>query len=285
MTTPITLPDIRERVLIVKFETRRPRSSRKDNNATHIVEASAQVEDVGFFNKKLFKKSARFNRVKDSINAAYRYHKSKTVPSMTKGEDMLLVDTFLGEYTSAVNVFRADTDKAVRDFDYHYAQEVVDDMARLGSLANPDDYPASVSDLGFTITPRPMATNESWLFDMPEDAQKALDEAMAEMERNVTSTLIKRMVDPVRRLIGKLDDFKGDEKQRWHHTMVTTTLELTNDLSKLNIYGDTSVDSLLKDLKAALTPFAFAPEMMKESQQARDNAKKALEDVLGKFGL
>jgi hypothetical protein len=67
--------------------------------------------------------------------------------------------------------------------------------------------------------------------------------------------------------------------------MVTTTLELTNDLSKLNIYGDTSVDSLLKDLKAALTPFAFAPEMMKESQQARDNAKKALEDVLGKFGL
>ena len=79
----------------------------------------------------------------------------------------------------------------------------------------------------------------------------------------------------------KLNMHLGDEKKRYHDTLITNPLELCELLTKLNVTKDPKLEEARKQLE--LTMLGANLESIKEDSTARSEVKSKVDAILNKF--
>lgn len=233
---------------------------------------------------------------KDIENYAARirlYHNQHTLPWSDKGQRLLTTKLFL-EYKQYMNTAQAMFDQLCDTFYQAYPQLVIDAQKSLGSLYDPDDYPA-LEDVKekfafkLAIDPLPesgdfrLDASAAELDDIRSDYERRYEERLSEAMRSAWDRLHKELTHISQKLADcvSVDGEDDAPKKRYHETLLTNAQGLCGLLTKLNVTNDPKLEEARRGLETALIGADI--EELRDSSQARGEVKSKVDDILKKF--
>ena len=114
-----------------------------------------------------------------------------------------------------------------------------------------------------------------------------LDEMRLEFEQQSESKLAEAMRMPWERLHKVLVDMSkklednGEDKKRYHDSLLSNPLELCELLTKLNVTNDPQLEEARRQVELAMIGESI--EEVKDSSLAREKLKSKVDAILGKF--
>jgi biotin synthase-related radical SAM superfamily protein len=137
---------------------------------------------------------------------------------------------------------------------------------------------------GFKRSVNPLPESGDFRLDIPT---QDLDDMRSEFESKFNERLADAMRAPWDRLHKMLTDMSeklkddGEEKKRYHDTLISNPLELCELLTKLNVTNDPKLEEARKNLER--TMLGVSIEAVKESAYEREQLKTKVDEILGKF--
>jgi hypothetical protein len=259
----------------------------RETTAQVNTDASA-VRDASQTKKNLFAGTGLRKDIEKLAARIRLYHNQRTLPWADKGERMLPTALFM-EYKQTMNAYEQTFEAMCQNFFSEYPRLVQEAQVNLGRLYKAEDYP-DLTDVrlkfGFRRTVKPVPEAGDFRLDIPAND---LEEMRAEFVSQQDEKLAEAMRAPWERLhtmlVGiseKLTDTEhGDEKKRYHDTLITNPLELCELLTKLNVTKDPKLEEARKQLE--LTMLGANLESIKEDSVARSEVKSKVDAILNKF--
>jgi hypothetical protein len=259
----------------------------RETTAQVNTDASA-VRDASQTKKNLFAGTGLRKDIEKLAARIRLYHNQRTLPWADKGERMLPTALFM-EYKQTMNAYEQTFEAMCQNFFAEYPRLVQEAQVNLGRLYKAEDYP-DLTDVrlkfGFRRTVKPVPEAGDFRLDIPAND---LEEMRAEFVSQQDEKLAEAMRAPWERLhtmlVGiseKLTDTEhGDEKKRYHDTLITNPLELCELLTKLNVTKDPKLEEARKQLE--LTMLGANLESIKEDSVARSEVKSKVDAILNKF--
>lgn len=289
MNAPLTntapaITTLADKAMLVRLKISKWTPYAYDIGATIAVELANGVRNAGRFNKHLMKGCARLTEVNAAYNDVYQYHIRNTVPWLDDGVRMLPSNVYF-DYTTTIRELIDKADTAAKQLEAEWPQLVANDVARLGPLGDPNDYPTSIvgmfrADVRF----QPVPQEGDFRVEISDDDRASLAASIRDAENSVTAYLIGEMCEPIRRLAARCDAFGGAKGERWHHSLVTNVAELTDRLPRLNINKCSKIDALIRDIRDAVKPYLTNPDTLKDDPLARVEAKSKMDQIMQKMG-
>lgn len=280
----IKLTTLADKAMLVRVKIGVWSNYRKDDNATALVELSKGVTKAGNFNKHLMKESKILRDVTAAYRAVYLYHINNSVPWLDDGVRMIPAGMYF-EYIQNIKQLINEADQAADRMQLTWAVEVANDMQRLGSLANADDYPRTVRDKFYVDGPRfmPVPKEDDFRVEISDEDRASLGACIREAEEAVSRHLITEMLDPVRKAVEKLQVPIGEAGAVFRDSMLTNIQDQIIRATKLNINNDPVVNDLILELNTAVGSYATNPDPLRESDKLREDTKEKLADVMAKM--
>jgi hypothetical protein len=242
---------------------------------------------AGKFMKDLFAGTSLRKDIEKKSAHIRAYHLRTTLPWADKGDRLLTTALFM-EYKTWLNKEQGEFNQLCQRFFDAYPQLLVDAPAQLGTMYRADDYPTLEEVRGrfafrYKITPLP--DSGDFRLDIPNEERASL---AAEYERDYTERLAEAMREPWERLhkllqatSDKLTEVDGEEKKRYHETLITNAQELCALLTKLNVTQDPKLEEARRQLE--LTMLGADIEAVRESPEVRSSIKSKVDSILSKF--
>jgi hypothetical protein len=176
-----------------------------------------------------------------------------------------------------------------QNFFAEYPRLVQEAQVNLGRLYKAEDYP-DLTDVrlkfGFRRTVKPVPEAGDFRLDIPAND---LEEMRAEFVTQQDEKLAEALRAPWERLhtmlVGiseKLTDTEhGDEKKRYHDTLITNPLELCELLTKLNVTKDPKLEEARRGLERAIAGVDI--EHIKADADVREDVKGKLDAILKQY--
>jgi hypothetical protein len=214
------------------------------------------------------------------------YHNQHTLPWADKGERMLPTALFM-EYKQTMNGYERTFQSLCDNFFDEYPRLVGEAPTALQGLYKAEDYPdleQVKQKFGFRRSVKPVPEAGDFRLDIPT---QDLDEMRLEFEQQSESKLAEAMRMPWERLhkllvdtSKKLED-TGEDKKRYHDSLLSNPLELCELLTKLNVTNDPKLEEARRQVELALIGESI--EEVKDSPLAREKLKSKVDAILGKF--
>jgi hypothetical protein len=298
-TPPVPAPvkTLNTKAMTVRLITRKPTTSRKDEEAEKVAQAA--LGDFGInASTKLFKDNA--NPVRHLLNeasAVYQYHKQHTLPYVDRGPRLLPVVMY-EEYRDSMRALVNDVQNKLAAVMPHYDAYVQQDVDfRNGSTttgrAKVSDYPTAEqfkTAFGLDFTFAPLPDNSHWLFDIDEEDKIALEVQKMDVYHTCLADLHSRIMTPLEELIDVLkvqpgtDEVTGKRVGIFRDTKVTNLTDALANVKALSL-GDEGVTAAC-DLLGAALPRQITEniDVLRESPVVRSAAARKLEEVASKMG-
>jgi hypothetical protein len=174
------------------------------------------------------------------------------------------------------------------NFYVEYPRLVTEAPQALQSMYKADDYPdieLVKMKFGFRRSVKPVPDAGDFRLDIPT---QDLEDMRSEFVEQQKSKLADAMREPWDRLhevlVGmskKLTDVDGDDKKRYHDTLISNPLELCGLLTKMNITNDPKLEEARRQLEIAM--LGADMEDLKEYADARTELKSKVDAIIGKF--
>jgi hypothetical protein len=262
-------------------------ASKIDREITEQVNSNAMaVRDASQTKKNLFAGTGIRKDIEKFASRVRLYHNQHTLPWADKGERMLPTKLFM-EYKQTMNAYEQQFDMMCNNFFAEYPRLVAEAPANLGAMYKASDYP-ELSEVkqkfGFKRSVNPLPESGDFRLDIP---QQDLAEMRSEFEDKFTERLADAMRAPWERLHKMLIDMSeklkdtGDEKKRYHDSLISNPLELCELLTKLNVTNDPKLEEARKSLER--TMLGVSIEAIKEDSHEREVLKSKVDEILGKF--
>jgi hypothetical protein len=262
-------------------------ASKIDREITEQVNSNAMaVRDASQTKKNLFAGTGIRKDIEKFASRVRLYHNQHTLPWADKGERMLPTKLFM-EYKQTMNAYEQQFDMMCNNFFAEYPRLVAEAPANLGAMYKASDYPELdevKQKFGFKRSVNPLPESGDFRLDIPT---QDLDDMRSEFESKFNERLADAMRAPWDRLHKMLTDMSeklkdnGDEKKRYHDTLISNPLELCELLTKLNVTNDPKLEEARKNLER--TMLGVSIEAVKESAYEREQLKTKVDDILGKF--
>jgi hypothetical protein len=262
-------------------------ATKLDREITDSVTTNANANArAGKFMKDLFAGTSVRKDIEKKAAHVRAHHLRMTLPWADKGDRLLTTALFM-EYKTWLNKEQAEFNQLCDNFFTAYPQLLLDAPTQLGTMYKADDYPAIDEVRGrfafrFKFTPLP--DSGDFRLDIPNEERASL---AAEYERDFNERLADAMREPWDRLhkllqstSEKLTD-QGEEKKRYHETLITNAQELCALLTKLNVTQDPKLEEARRQLE--LTMLGADIEAVRESPEVRSSIKSKVDAILGKF--
>jgi hypothetical protein len=262
-------------------------ATKLDREITDSVTTNANANArAGKFMKDLFAGTSVRKDIEKKAAHVRAHHLRMTLPWADKGDRLLTTALFM-EYKTWLNKEQAEFNQLCDNFFTAFPHLLVDAPAQLGTLYRADDYPSLDEVRGrfafrFKFTPLP--DSGDFRLDIPNEERASL---AAEYERDFNERLADAMREPWDRLhkllqstSEKLTD-QGEEKKRYHETLITNAQELCALLTKLNVTQDPKLEEARRQLE--LTMLGADIEAVRESPEVRSSIKSKVDAILGKF--
>lgn len=263
-------------------------ATKLDREITDQVTTNANANArAGRFMKDLFAGTSLRKDIEKKAAHIRAYHLKMTLPWADKGDRLLTTALFM-EYKQWLNREEREFNQLCDNFYAAYPQLLIDAPAQLGTMYRADDYPTLDEVKGrfafrYKITPLP--DSGDFRLDVPMEELASL---RSEYERDYTARLEEAMREPWERLhkllqatSDKLTEVEGEEKKRYHETLITNAQELCGLLTKLNVTQDPKLEEARRQLE--LTMLGADIEAVRESPEVRSSIKSKVDDILSKF--
>ena len=262
-------------------------ATKLDREITDSVTTNANANSrAGKFMKDLFAGTSVRKDIEKKAAHVRAHHLRMTLPWADKGDRLLTTALFM-EYKTWLNKEQAEFNQLCDNFFTAYPQLLLDAPMQLGTMYKADDYPAIDEVRGrfaFAFRFTPLPESGDFRLDIPNEERASL---AAEYERDFTERLADAMREPWDRLhkllqstSEKLTD-QGEEKKRYHETLITNAQELCALLTKLNVTQDPKLEEARRQLE--LTMLGADIEAVRESPEVRSSIKSKVDAILGKF--
>lgn len=262
-------------------------ASKIDREITEQVNSNAMaVRDASQTKKNLFAGTGIRKDIEKFASRVRLYHNQHTLPWADKGERMLPTALFM-EYKQIMNAYEQQFDMMCNNFFAEYPRLVSEAPANLGAMYKASDYPELdevKQKFGFKRSVNPLPESGDFRLDIPAND---LEEMRSEFESKFSERLADAMRAPWERLHKMLTDMSdklkdnGDEKKRYHDSLISNPLELCELLTKLNVTNDPKLEEARKSLER--TMLGVSIEAIKEDSHEREQLKSKVDAILDKF--
>jgi hypothetical protein len=262
-------------------------ASKIDREITNKVNTDAgAVHGASQTKKNLFAGTSLRADIEKFAARVRLYHNQHTLPWADKGERMLPTALFM-EYKQTMNGYERTFQSLCDNFFDEYPRLVSEAPTALQGLYKAEDYPdleQVKQKFGFRRSVKPVPEAGDFRLDIPT---QDLDEMRLEFEQQSEGKLAEAMRMPWERLhkllvdtSKKLED-TGEDKKRYHDSLLSNPLELCELLTKLNVTNDPKLEEARRQVELALIGESI--EEVKDSPLAREKLKSKVDAILGKF--
>jgi hypothetical protein len=260
-----------------------------DREITDKVNSDAgAVQGASQTKKNLFAGTSLRKDIEKLAARVRLYHNQHTLPWADKGERLLPTKLFM-EYKQTMNRYEETFNMMCDNFFAEYPRLVAEAPNALKALYKAEDYPDLDEvrlKFGFRRSVKPVPEAGDFRLDVPSTD---LDELRVEFEKQQTEKLADAVREPWERLHKLLTDTSkkledtGEDKKRYHDTLVSNPLELCELLTKLNVTNDPKLEEARRQVE--LTMLGANIEAIKEDADVRKELKSKVDSILGKFSF
>ena len=262
-------------------------ASKVDKETTDAVNTNASaVRDASQTKKNLFAGTSMRKDI-DKFAARVRlYHNQHTLPWADKGQRLLPTKLFM-EYKQTMDGFEHTFNMMCQNFFVMYPNLIQDAGTSLGTLFKLSDYPdieEVKGKFGFRRSVDPIPESGDFRLDV---SNADLEDIKTQYEAKFEERLADAMRAPWDRLhttltamSEKLKD-EGNEKKRYHDSLLTNAQELCELLTKLNVTNDPKLEEARQDLERSI--IGVSMDAIKEDGFERETLKKKVDAIIGKF--
>lgn len=271
---------LHEKSLIVDLTLSGITTSRTDASITRSVLRAQQADDeAGRWVSKLWPKEALepIRAIDSQIRA---FHYAKTLPWLDKGGRICATRAF-PDYIATMRGHRVTRETLVREhfldrYDYWLAKA----RSMRGHAFNPAEYPTrhgAADRFRFETHAEPVPHRDDFRISLAQaqlaDMQADLDARLDEAERIATAALLKRIAEPITKLIERL----ADPDAKFQDSLVGNIRDLAHAIPDLNVLDDPRIDALRQQI-AALG--AVSPTTLRESRSDRNRTLSKASSIL-----
>jgi hypothetical protein len=214
------------------------------------------------------------------------FHNQHTLAWADKGERMLPTKLFM-DYKTTMNSYEQTFEYMCDTFFNEYPRLVAEAPIALKGLYKAEDYPELEEvklKFGFRRTVKPVPEAGDFRLDIPA---QDLEDMKEEFGKQQEQKLQDAMREPWERLHSvllatskKLAD-GGEDKKRYHDSLISNPLELCELLTKLNVTNDPKLEEARRQVELAMVGADI--EAIKDSVAVRNELKSKVDEVLQKF--
>ena len=242
---------LQERAMLVNLSISAWTASKKDNKASDSVKSQAAANTkAGWFNKRLIDPTAL--QPLGKLEGRCRDMHYKFTLAWGDNGDRILPAAAYFDYTEQLRGLRAEYEAAVDQFCRDYPQLVQDARLMLGTMYDPNDYPAVGSikqrfGIRTVFTPVPDA----------EDFRVSVGAAaVEEIKKSITDSVNARLVGATRDCWVRLEEAVkaiherlSDPDAVFRDSLIENLSVLLDLLPKLNITGDQKLNQVVKQCR------------------------------------
>lgn len=271
---------IQDKAMMVRLTISQWTGRKQDKKVTDEVEKAHGAKNAGRFNKDLVDK-ALLEPISKLAGAARDYHYHVTLAWSDNGDRVLPSALFLN-YTQTMRKFKSDFESAVQNMLAKYPNEVQAARQRLGTMYEPDDYPAASHLAGkFSITTEfnPIPSANDFRVEVDTEARQAIQ---ADIEGKVVerqAQAVKSTLTRVKEVVDKMHEKLVDPKAIFRDSLVTNVSDLREILVGLNITNNGLINELAVDLKDLEEP----PEALRSNGILRQRVADRALAILNKL--
>lgn len=271
---------LHDKSLIVDLTLSGITTTRTDAHITRSVLRAQQADDeAGRWVSKLWPKEALepIRAIDSQIRA---YHYDKTLPWLDKGGRICATRAF-PDYIATMRDFRHRRETLVREhfidrYDYWLAKAKTMRGHAYVAAEYPTRYGAA-DRFRFETHAEPIPHIADFRISLNQidlaDIQSDLDARLIEAERIAVAALLKRIAEPLTKLIERL----ADPDAKFQDSLVGNIRDLAAAIPDLNILDDPRIDALRQQI-AALG--AVSPTTLRESRSDRNRALSKASSIL-----
>lgn len=281
-----------ERAMIMSLKISQWTGRRLDRKITDEVNQNHNAaDDAGRYNKLLLPKEAMAGVV-SAIGETRTGFIKRTLPWLDNGSRIMAAEKY-HDHAAWFNEQKANFNKEVEDFLREYPFHVQQAQSRLGSMFEPDDYPA-VEEIrrrfGMSAQILPVPDASDFRADISEHQREAIRANIEETINRATSEAIKdiyaRVAESVGRMVERLNAYKpstgkGDRATgTFKDSLVGNVRELIELMPALNITGDPALAQMALDLQPLVQ---YEAKTLREDEGKRadiaEEAARVLESI------
>lgn len=273
MSTPL-----QDSAMLVTLTISQWTARKHDRSVSNEVDRNHGAKDAGRYNKLLIRKDA-LDPMDQIASAARAYLYKMTHAWGDNGERLLPAALFL-EFSQTMQQMRNEFESRVQTFVVSYPTLVQEARTRLGSLYDPQDYPADVrSKFSFpppAVTPIPSANdfrvklNQDYV-----DSIKA--DLVSRLEARQKDTL-KQCWMRVRKVVSKITEL-GDKDAKVFDSVITNARDLIDILPALNLTNDQELIDIASELQSILVP----PDRLRQDKRLKQDVASKADAILAKL--
>jgi hypothetical protein len=224
-------------------------------------------------------------------NEMYAYHMQYTLPHGDDGSRLLPNAVYM-DYIQKMGDYERKLQLLDSSILMNYTGLVANDVMKRNAALMAAGKPANASITDYPTIEQmkrylyvewhlePIATAGDFRYQVDETIKERLHARLAEMQQDVNTSLLLRMIEPMKRFVEKLSVPIGNEGGIFRDSLVGNLNELVEILPKLNINDDPRVGALIAEVRTIVKPYVFAPDVLRESPEARQGARDRMAELM-----
>lgn len=280
---PLQVKTLADKAVLVRLRRSMWSPYAFDQGATTVAEAQFGVAKAGRFNKHLMKNSKALKDVQAAYSAVYTYIRENTLPWLDDGLRLLRADRYIDVTAEARRLISA-ADQAVQQLVQCWAADVQADMGRLGTMANPQDYPEDIAaEFGIALSFLPVPTTGDFRVGLEQSDIDSLQNEIALAEKQAAKYVIEQLIEPLDAAVRRLGEYTGAKGQRFHGSTLTNILEVATRMEKVNISDDPAVKEAIRKVKQTAQPLVLNVSAVKDDEQVREQVRTQVKQLADTF--
>jgi len=251
-----------------------------------IADANASTK-AATVHKNLMAGTHLRKEIADFAASCRLWHHNQTLAWSDKGPRLLPTSLFL-DYKGEINTRKATFFAMKQNFLLNYPALVQTAGNYLGSMFDPADYPSIeevTAKFDFRVVFSPLPEAGDFRVDIPvqdlEEAKQDYEVAFNDRLSDAMSGAWGKLHSTLTAMSEKLTDLNGDEKKRYHETLITNAQSLCQMLTHLNITKDPKLEQARKELERVMAGVDIVD--IKDSAIVRADTKAKLDSILKQY--
>lgn len=279
------------KAMLVKLTTNRANLTRRDGEAEALVQS--QLDDNSLIvNSKLFRdKNNPVNKLMTAVADVYKWHRENTLPWADKGPRLLPNNNYM-EYTAAmrhrIGVVDNLLNRLIPNWDTYVQEDIKFRSHSPSSRAKVEDYPTAEefrSKIKFDMRFMPLPDSSHFLFDISDEDKAGFEQSMHEAEKLARDDTIRRMLEPLGKLVSKLNTPIGSEGSIFRDSALENVMEGVEVARKLSIDASPELHELTNQLSVEMSKYIQRKDWLRESPPMRKQAADKLDEIARQMGV
>lgn len=250
-----------------------------DKTVSNEVDKAHAAKDAGRYNKLLISKEAL--EPMEKITSAARAYLYKMTHAWGDNGERLLPAALFFDFSETMQKYRNEFDARVRDFVKAYPQLVQDARIRLGTLYDPNDYPADIrSKFSFPpVAVSPVPSANDFRVNLNAEYVDSIKAELTERMESRQKDSLRQCWARVREVVSKMTERLGNEKSPLYDSLITNARELIALLPALNLTNDLELNAIAAELQSILMPI----DRLRQDKTLRADTAAKADAILAKL--